>query len=128
MGVKGVVFGVSGDKAAEAELFEGSARLLVLFGGEECGAKSLFQVWAECRADYDGLYRVGAPGFDDAQLFAEGRGLSESYPQDVGVDRCGVGPTIQNSLYGVQVGDPEQKMLSKKLSSALDSASLANRL
>ena len=104
MGVEGVGSLVSGDEAAEAELLQSSARLLVLFGGEECGAKSLFQIWTECRADYDGLYRVGAPGFDDAQLFTEGGRLSESYPQDVGVDRCGVGPTIQNSLYGVQVG------------------------
>ena len=91
MGVEREVFEVCGDEAAEAELLQSSARLLVLFGGEECGAKSLFQIWTECRADYDGLYRVRTPGHDHAQLIAEGRHLSESYPQDVGVDRSGVG-------------------------------------
>ena len=82
---------VSGDKAAEAELFKSSARLLVLFCGEECGAQSLFQLWIEGGAHDDGLYRVRTPGLDHAQLIAEGRHLPESYPQDVGVDRSGVG-------------------------------------
>ena len=84
------VFGISGDEAAEAELFESAARLLVLFCGKECGTQSLFQFGMECRVDHDGLYRVGAPGLDHAQLIAEGRRLSEMYPQDVGVDRSGV--------------------------------------
>ena len=48
---------VSGDEPAEAELFQSSARLLVLFCGEECGAQSLFQLWIEGGAHNDGLLR-----------------------------------------------------------------------
>jgi hypothetical protein len=42
-----VVFLAHGDEAAEAELFQSSARLLVLFYGKECGAQSMFQLWIE---------------------------------------------------------------------------------
>ena len=104
MGVKGIVFLVHGDEAAEAELFQSSARLLVLLCGEERGAQSLFEFGGECRVDHDGLYRVGPPGFDHAQLFAEDGRLSESYPQDVGVDRCDVRLAAKDRSYGVQVG------------------------
>ena len=86
-----VVFEVRGNEAAEAELFQCSARLLVLFCGKECGAQSLFQLWIEDGAHDDGLNRIRASGLDHAQLIAEVRRLSESYPQDVGVDRSGVG-------------------------------------
>jgi hypothetical protein len=55
VGVEGVIFLAHGDEAAEAELFQSSARALVLFCGEESDAQSLFQFGMECRANYDGL-------------------------------------------------------------------------
>src|SRR5215212_807158 len=50
------------------------------------------------------LYRVGAPGFDDAQGVTEVRRFSELYAQDVGVDCCCVGFALEYCFYGVEVG------------------------
>ena len=128
MGVEGVVFGISGDEAAEAELFESAARLLVLFCGKECGTQSLFQYGMECRVDHDGLYRVGAPGLDHAQLIAEGRGASRKCILKT-LESIAAASALPLRTASIEFRwDPEQSMLSKKLSSAPDSASLFKRL
>ena len=104
MGVEGVVFRANSNEVAEAELLQDMVRAVILFYGEEGSAEALFQLLVECRVDDDGLYRVRAPGVDHTQIFAEGRCLLESYSQDVGVDRCGVGFAADDRVYGVQVG------------------------
>jgi hypothetical protein len=55
VGVAGVVSRSNSDEVAEAEPFQSSARVLVLFCGEECDTQSFFQVGMDCRADDDGL-------------------------------------------------------------------------
>jgi hypothetical protein len=104
VGVAGVVSRSNSDEVAEAELFQSSARVLVLFCGEKCDTQSFFQVGMDCRADDDGLYRVRALGLDHAQFLAEGRHLPESYPQDVRIDRSGVRLAAKNRFRGGEVG------------------------
>src|SRR5215208_3540656 len=53
--------------------------------------------------DNDGLYRERAPGLEHAQLAAEDRHLTESYPQDVRVDRSGVCLAAKDRFYGIEV-------------------------